>query len=139
MEGAGTFSLGAQSSPTREAQCPSQIRLVGTLRARLTGFEPIAGEVPGWTLAWVSFVEHRKGSRVRILQKDKSNTAPINRGPWTLSYLRRRRCFVLRLARGRHCRGIGHRLAAPPSPGKCQADTGHSAPAHHGNKTLANI
>ncbi len=53
MEGAGTFPLGAQSSPTREAQSPSQIWLVGALRARLTRFEPIAGEVPGWTLAWM--------------------------------------------------------------------------------------
>lgn len=53
MEGAGTFPLGAQSSPTGEAQGPSQIWLVGALRARLTRFEPVAGEGPRWTLAWI--------------------------------------------------------------------------------------
>ena len=141
MERAGTFSLGAQSSPTREAQGPSQIRLVGALRARLARFEPVAGEGPCWTLAWIWFKKHR----VSLLSK-----AALH---WTrymyvihicprhskLGYLHRRRCFVPLPARGRHCQGRGHRPAAPPSPGKCRVDTGHSAPAHHGSKTPASI
>lgn len=60
MKGAGTFPLSVKSSPTWEAQGPSQIWLVGALGARLTGFEPIAGEVPRWTLAWIGFVKHGK-------------------------------------------------------------------------------
>lgn len=51
MEEAGTFPLGAQASPTGEAQGPSQIRLVGALGTRLARFEPVAGEGPRWTLS----------------------------------------------------------------------------------------
>lgn len=58
MEGTGTFPLGAQASPTGEAQGPSQIWLVGALRARLTRFEPIVGEGPCWTLAWIGIVDN---------------------------------------------------------------------------------
>lgn len=41
MEGAGTFPLGAQPSAAGEAKRPSQIGLVGSLRARLAGFEAV--------------------------------------------------------------------------------------------------
>lgn len=51
MEGAGTFPLGAQPSPTREAQRPPQIGLVGALRTRLARLEPVTGEVAHRTLA----------------------------------------------------------------------------------------
>lgn len=44
-----------------------------------------------------------------------------------------------RQARVHHCQDRGHRPAAPPSPGKCQVDMGHSALAHHGSKTPASI
>lgn len=56
-----------------------------------------------------------------------------------LLYLHRRRCFSPPQARGHHCQGRGRRPAAPLSPGKCQVDMGHSAPAHHGSTTQTSI
>lgn len=55
VEGAGPVPLGAQSTSAREAQRPSQIRLVASLRTRLARFEPVVGEIPRWTLAcrWI--------------------------------------------------------------------------------------
>lgn len=70
MEGAGPFPLGAQPSTAGEAKSPSQIRLVGALRAWLAWFEPIAGEISCWTLTCIWLVEPVRECRLMTPQKD---------------------------------------------------------------------